>query len=108
MGGSWSKVEFIRQAFVLMTERVVSAIDKRTDAEINRQLRLAGIHFQVGRFTLCFKTEVRGWKGCSTHVQTHKLRDAHDAAKKELKPLPTSASNRPFTQTCWHIPNIIL
>lgn len=40
MGGSWSKVEFIRQAFVLMTERAVSAIDKRTDAEINRQLRL--------------------------------------------------------------------
>ena len=68
-GGSWSKVEFIRQAFVLMTERAVSAIDKRTDAEINRQLRLAGIHFQVGHFTLCSIKEVRRWKGCSAHVQ---------------------------------------
>jgi len=27
-------VDFIRQALVLMTERAVSAIDKRTDAEI--------------------------------------------------------------------------
>lgn len=35
----------------------MSAIDKRTDAEINRQLRLAGIHFHVGHFTLCFMNE---------------------------------------------------
>jgi hypothetical protein len=43
----------VSEALVLMTERAVSAIDKRTDAEINRQLRLGGIHFHVDHFTLC-------------------------------------------------------
>jgi hypothetical protein len=30
------------EAFALMTERAVSAIDKRTDSEINRQLKARG------------------------------------------------------------------
>lgn len=95
---------------MLMTERAVSAIDKRTDAEINRQLRLEprGHSLPSGPLHFMIIEEVRRWKECSAHVQEHKLRDTHDAAKKELKPPPTSASKGPFTQTCWHIPNIIL
>jgi hypothetical protein len=60
------------EAFALMTERAVSAIDKRTDSEINRQLRLAGVHFQVDHFTLCLINE-RGAGGDVqfTHTKTN-------------------------------------
>jgi hypothetical protein len=73
-GGVWScMVDFMcLEAFALMTERAVSAIDKRTDSEINRQLRLAGIHFKVDHFTLCF-INGRGAEGDvqSTHPKIY-------------------------------------
>ena len=55
MFGVVTKVDFMGQAFVLMTERAVSAIDKRTDS--GNKFRLAGIHFEVDRFTLRFINE---------------------------------------------------
>ena len=62
------------QAFALMTERAVSAIDKRTDSEIKSTQACGHSLPRVDHFTLCFVNE----RGAGGDVQFAYTNTTHE------------------------------